>query len=302
VKAKTQKKKSKVLIVEDDPSSATLIADSMLSHYAIDIVTSGQAALDYCAKSEPDLILMDIAMPAMDGLMACKALKHTLDTSHIPVVFITAHTQLKYEDMAWEAGCADFVTKPFSPKALRHRIKHHLNVKLLTDKLLTQANIDGLTGLQNRRAFDTSLKRQLKLSKRVRTDLGLLMVDIDYFKKYNDTYGHLAGDDCLKKLANVLTRSLDRPTDNVARFGGEEFVILLPDTDLNGVEHVAQNIIKDIKKQKIAHSSSDFSVLTVSIGGTTLENHDENELELIKRADDLLYKAKKNGRNRAHIE
>jgi PleD family two-component response regulator len=180
--------KAHVLVVEDDEVSASVISEAISGFYHLDIVGTGDAAIEFCKKTLPDLILMDIEMPSMDGLTACKLLKRQGSTRYIPVVIITAHTELTYEDLSWEAGCADFVAKPFSPVALRHRINHHLEVKLLTDKFRKLASIDGLTGLQNRHAFNQYLAEQIRLSLRMNMPLGLLMIDIDLFKEFNDTY------------------------------------------------------------------------------------------------------------------
>lgn len=290
-----------ILIVEDDSLSASIIFEAISGYYTVDIVDSGQAALDYCKDKKPDLILMDIAMPSMDGLTACKILKQQESTQFIPVIIITAYTELTYEDLSWEVGCADFVAKPFSAIALRHRIKHHLGVKLLTDKLKTQASIDGLTGVQNRHAFDKCISEQVKLSQRTKKPLGLLMLDIDLFKEYNDTYGHLGGDDSLRKVAGAISSVLVRPTDHVARFGGEEFAVLLPDTSSEGIQHVAEALQSAIKALDIEHASSATGKLTVSIGGVSCCPLDTDQSDMIQQADDLLYQAKADGRNRTVI-
>jgi len=289
--------KATVLIVEDDITSAAFISESLADKYLTHIVNSGEDALAFCSSTPPDLILMDINMPSMDGVAACRHLKDSFETEHIPVVFLTACTELEYEDLAWEAGCADFVTKPFSPSALMRRINHHLEVKLLTDKLKRQANIDGLTGVKNRRAFDLAIQEQVKLGQRIGWSIGLLMIDIDYFKQYNDTYGHLKGDDCLVTIATILTSVVVRPTDHVARYGGEEFVVLLPDTDKHGMKHVAENIMSAIRARKIEHKTSPLHILTVSIGGISELAKNTDEKVVVKQADKLLYKAKESGRN-----
>lgn len=286
-----------ILIVEDDSMSAEVIHEAISGYYTTAIVETGVAALDYCKSNLPDLILMDISMPSMDGLTACKLLKQRDSTQHIPVVIVTAHAELTYEDLSWEAGCSDFIAKPFSAVALRHRIKYHLRVKLLTDKLKLQASVDGLTGVQNRYAFDAYLDEQIKLSQRSKKPLGLLMLDIDYFKEYNDTYGHLGGDECLRKVAGAISSVLVRPTDHVARYGGEEFAVLLPDTCSEGIAHVAESIMHAVKALDIQLESSQHAKLTVSIGGVSYCPENDGQNGLIEKADALLYKAKNNGRN-----
>lgn len=291
-----------ILIVEDDSVAAEVIHEAISGYYTTAIVESGISALNYCKDHSPDLILMDISMPSMDGLTACKLLKQRVSTQHIPVVIVTAHTELTYEDLSWEAGCSDFIAKPFSAVALRHRIKYHLRVKLLTDKLKMQASIDGLTGVQNRYAFDAYLIEQIKLSLRTNKPLGLLMIDIDYFKEFNDTYGHLGGDDCLRKVAKAISNALVRPTDHIARYGGEEFAVLLPDTSSEGITHVAESIMAAVRRLDIQHQASQYGMLTISIGGVSYCPSNDGQNKLIERADKCLYEAKSKGRNCIEFE
>ena len=293
--------KPRILIVEDDMMTSTMITNALSKFYVIDVVETGETALERCENSPPDLILMDIEMPTIDGLTACNMLKRQESTQYIPVVIITAHTELTYEDMSWEAGCADFVAKPFSLVALRHRINHHLQVKLLTDKFKKLASVDRLTGVPNRHAFDLNIAKQIRLSHRVEKPLGLLMIDIDFFKEYNDVYGHLGGDECLQQVAEIVSKMLVRPADHLARYGGEEFVVLLPDTCVTGVKFVADKILKAIQDLALPHQASPFEILTICIGGTSFSPSDIEEYALIQKADSLLYEAKNNGRNRVVV-
>ncbi|MGS2719640.1 GGDEF domain-containing response regulator [Paraglaciecola aestuariivivens] len=288
---------SRILVVEDDEVSALISMQALSDIYQAHHVSSGQAALDFCENTPPDIVLMDINMPGMSGLEACLKLKQNPETKHIPVIFITAHSDPQSEDDCWDAGCVDFITKPFSIKTLRHRVNSHLAVKQLTDKLMHLATYDALTKIQNRRFFDGFILEQAKLAARNNNSLGLLMIDIDYFKQYNDTYGHVKGDECLIAVANALTDIIGRPTDCVARYGGEEFAVVLPDTDSKGVEHVAISILNAIRDLNIPHSESEFGKLTVSIGGTIIKNGSLAVEQAIIKADELLYQAKDNGRN-----
>jgi diguanylate cyclase (GGDEF)-like protein len=287
-----------VLVVEDDPISAIISTQALSDIYATHHVSDGQAAVNFCESTAPDLVLMDINMPGMSGLEACGLLKSNPITKDIPVVFITAASDPQSEDECWDAGCVDFISKPFSIKTLRHRVNSHLSVKILTDKLKQQATYDGLTNINNRRFFDEYFLEQSKLAARNKTSLGLLMIDLDYFKQYNDTYGHLKGDECLKKVASTLTGIAVRPTDRASRYGGEEFTIVLPNTDAKGVEHIGKHLIDVIQKLNIAHLGSPFKKLTVSIGGAIVEHGSIDVNKAIGQADKQLYLAKQSGRDR----
>ena len=291
-------KKIVVLVVEDDPISAIISTQALSDAYITHHVSDGRTAVDFCESTPPDLVLMDINMPGMSGLEACNILKSNVITKNIPVVFITAASDPQSEDECWDAGCVDFIAKPFSVKTLRHRVNSHLSVKILTDELKRLATYDGLTDIKNRRFFDDYFLEQSKLAARNKTPLALLMVDIDYFKQYNDTYGHLKGDECLKIVASELQKAVERPTDCVARYGGEEFVVVLPDTDANGAQHVGEHLIKIIRELNVAHSASPFKKLTISVGGAIVEQGLLHIEEVIKQADKQLYAAKQSGRDK----
>lgn len=287
-----------VLVVEDDPISAIISTQALSDNYVTHHVSNGQGAVDFCKSTPPDLVLMDINMPGISGLEACSILKNNVITKDIPVVFITGASDPQSEDECWDAGCVDFITKPFSVKTLRHRVNAHVSVKILTDELKRLANYDALTNINNRRFFDDYLLEQSKLAARNKTPLGLLLIDLDYFKQYNDTYGHLKGDECLKILAGALTEIATRPTDCAARYGGEEFVIVLPNTDAKGIQHVAEHLIKVIHTLNLAHSGSPFKKVTVSIGGAVVEQGSIDTQKVIEQSDKNLYVAKQNGRDR----
>ncbi|MBU3004464.1 diguanylate cyclase [Paraglaciecola arctica] len=287
-----------VLVVEDDPISAIISTQALSDIYDTHHVSDGRAAVDFCLMTPPDLVLMDINMPGISGLEACGILKRNVLTKDIPVVFITAASDPQSEDECWDAGCVDFISKPFSIKTLRHRVNSHLSVKILTDELKRLATSDALTNIKNRRFFDEYFLAQSKLAARNREPLGLLMVDIDYFKQYNDTYGHIKGDDCLKVVADALTKAFVRPTDCVARYGGEEFVVVLPSTDLKGMQHLGKYLIEIVHELKIEHLGSPFKKLTVSIGGALVEQGEEQVENAIEQADKQLYTAKRQGRDK----
>ncbi|WP_293748065.1 diguanylate cyclase [uncultured Paraglaciecola sp.] len=286
-----------VLVVEDDLISATISTQALADSYDAHHVSDGQAAVDFCESTPPDLVLMDINMPGMSGLEAYDVLKKNVITKDIPVIFITAASDPQSEDECWDAGCVDFISKPFSVKTLRHRINAHLSVKILTDELKRLATSDGLTQIHNRRFFDTYFLEQSELAARNKTPLGLLMIDIDYFKQYNDTYGHLKGDDCLKVVAAAPSSATKRPTDCVARYGGEEFVVVLPNTDAKGVQYVGEHLVEVIRELNLTHAGSTFKKLTISIGGAIVEQGSRETEKVIEQADKKLYAAKQNGRD-----
>jgi len=290
-------KKSVVLVVEDNTMSAKLAFEALGDCFDVRICTCAESALDFCDTEIPDLILMDIHLPDKDGLSACRLIKENSETAHVPVIFLTSETTPSIENMCWTAQCADFITKPYSIQTLRNRVRSHINAKLMHDKLKRQASIDGLTGVFNRHFLDQFLPEQIKLSKRDKTPLGLLMLDIDYFKQYNDNYGHLAGDEALKRVANAIERSLTRPTDHVVRFGGEEFTIVLPNTTREGVHYVAKRVDKAIQQLIISHADSPFKLLTVSIGGIASYSSNLDALDYLALVDQQLYLAKESGRN-----
>jgi diguanylate cyclase (GGDEF)-like protein len=247
----------------------------------------------------PDLILLDIMMPEMDGYEVCRRLKADFRTKNIPVIFITAMNQEEDETKGLEIGAVDYITKPFSMAIVKARVRTHLELKRHRDMLENLSSLDGLTGIPNRRRFDEMLDTEWRHCLRENVFLSLIMMDIDYFKNFNDNQGHQAGDDCLKKVAMMLASSVRRPMDFVARYGGEEFVAILPKTDADGIAIVAENIRKNIESLLIPHSHSPASdYVTVSLGGAAVVPNTQLSSDiLVKAADDALFQAKREGRN-----
>lgn len=289
--------RARILIVDDEPINIHILSNALTETYDIFAVTSGSAAIDFCLETPPDLILMDMDMPIIDGVAACNMLKKHTETLDIPVVFVTGHGDANAEDRCWNAGGVDFLTKPVNVNTLKHRIKSHVALKFLTDELRRMAYQDGLTQVNNRRYFDEYLARQQKLNQRSGNSLALLMFDIDFFKSFNDLYGHLAGDDSLKLVAKALKDAVVRPGDFVARFGGEEFAIVLPETDLTGAISVAKKVQQEIHALQIEHKGSPFEMITGSIGIAVCDPASAEQNELIEIADKRLYQAKTSGRN-----
>lgn len=272
-------------------------------NYSIYTASGGLEGLELAKNELPDLILLDVSMPEVDGYMVCEALKENVYTRNIPVVFVTAMDDMEDEARGLELGAIDYITKPFSPQIVKARVRNHLELKLFRDRLMKMSMVDGLTAIANRRQFDKEIEQQWQRSVRKQSSLALLMLDIDFFKQYNDEYGHLKGDDCLKQVANVLSREMKRPTDLVARYGGEEFVCILPETDTQGAKCVAENILIAINQAGIEHKGSSIADhLTVSIGLVDARpDLDAQLVDFLNSADKALYQAKVAGRNQYYI-
>ncbi|WIE05478.1 diguanylate cyclase [Vibrio fluvialis] len=293
-----------VLVVDDQATNIQLSYQLLKNEYDVLMATTGQQAIAVCREHKPDLILMDVLMPDINGWETCKILKRDPDIATIPVIFVTALTDQDDENACWDAGAVDFLQKPINANTLKHRVRAHLTLKHQSDLLRSLAYVDGLTGISSRRHFDQYMEAQMGHAFRKQESLGVLLIDIDFFKQYNDRYGHIAGDDCLRQVAQSLKQSCLRSADMVARYGGEEFVLVLPDTNERGLERIAQRIKQQLEQEAIAHIGSPTSLLTVSAGGAVYlpgELPDDAEAMLIL-ADTMLYKAKAEGRNRSCIE
>ena len=194
-------RRAQLLIVDDNAINISLINSILTTEYDVFMATSGREALEMCRNAPPDLVLLDVMMPDIDGLEVCRQLKQHPKTSEIPIIFVTAGYTATDEETCWSAGCVDFVTKPVNSATLLNRIRAHLKLKFHVDALKAMVFIDGLTGISNRRFFDERLDAEWRRCARSGSCLALLMIDVDFFKHYNDRYGHLAGDDCLKSIA-----------------------------------------------------------------------------------------------------
>lgn len=287
-----------VLIVDDEPINAMVIADLLANLYNTKIVHSGEEALEFCQHQTPDLILLDVVMPGISGLETCRTIKNNQNLQHIPVIFITSVKSQNDENKCWEAGGVDFVSKPVNGITLLNRVKAHLTLKAQSDFLRKMSFTDGLTGLYNRHLLEDVLNKYMLQSSRTESPLSLLMLDIDWFKRFNDSYGHISGDKCLISVSNVLKDVLHRPNDMSFRYGGEEFLCLLPDTDRAGAEHIAKTILQKIADLKVPHEASPFGIVTASIGLYSTSNNESYKVnEIIRNADKALYLAKQKGRN-----
>jgi diguanylate cyclase (GGDEF)-like protein len=299
----SEARRSRLLVVDDQPINIQALYQTFSADHQVLMATSGEQALELCASKQPDLVLLDVVMPGMDGFEVCRRLKADESTRDIPVIFVTAQNDDVAETRGLDAGAVDFISKPINPKIVRARVRTHLTLKAQADLLREWVYTDGLTGVHNRRYFDERLEVEWARAVRSGSALSVVLLDVDFFKRYNDCYGHLAGDECLRRLAAALKACVRRPSDLVARYGGEEFVCLLPDTDLTGAMTVAEELGQLLFVQQIAHAESSVAkVVTVSLGvcckraGAAAGGSAE---ALMREADAQLYVAKARGRHQA---
>lgn len=293
-------KKPTILVVDDMTTTLLLIHDLLKDTYEVKIAKSGTKALEILeSPNDIDLILLDIEMPDINGYDVCKRIKNNETIKNIPIIFITGRTSQEDEEYGLNLGAIDYITKPFNKAIVKLRIKNYLNLKIKNDMLEKLSMYDGLTNIRNRRFFDETFEKTFSEIKRDKKSLAVLMIDIDFFKPYNDNYGHGQGDETLRKVAKALEKTIKRASDFVARYGGEEFVILLKDINKNGVEAVANNLLNAVRELKITHEFSKIeNYVTISIGASFYNsNSDVTKLELLLKADETLYNVKNSGRN-----
>lgn len=309
-----------ILLVDDDPTVIGLLGSILQDLGHLRFATSGPDALRMVARSTPDLVLMDIEMPGMNGFEVCGVMKGTPELVDVPIIFITGYDDTEREVAALAIGAADFISKPPRAAQVLARVRMHLRVKELTSALRSAAYTDALTELANRRHFDDALHREWLRAQRAASPMSLVMIDVDAFKKYNDHYGHGAGDRCLAAVARAIRQSVHRPADLAVRYGGEEFAVLLPDTDACGARFLAQMILRNVETQRLPHAASPVAGrVTVSIGVSSYDDQCQSwapkprdsrssetlirvtEADLVAAADRALYAAKDNGRDQAQF-
>ena len=295
------REKPRILIVDDEKMNLKVLADLLREEYRPVLARDGEQALQHAfGDAPPDLILLDVIMPQLGGYEVIKRLKENDRTKNIPVIFVTSLDSVVDEEYGLKLGAVDYITKPFSPPIVKIRVHNHLRI-VHQYKLLDQlAYLDGLTEISNRRRFEEYFQREWARSARNGTPFSLAMVDVDFFKPYNDHYGHAMGDRTLQRIAKALDHALLRPADLIARYGGEEFIMLLPETDAFAAKAVAERALKAVAALNIPHQHSSAAPhVTVSIGlVTTRINGDITPQAFIAGADKNLYLAKEGGRNR----
>lgn len=298
--ASTIETKSRLLIVDDERINLVALSGLLRTEFELLVATDGDQALRLASEQQPDLILLDIVMPGMDGHAVCRQLKSDPATQGIPVIFITARTDAEDETRGFDLGAVDYIAKPFNDRVVMARVRTHVRLKRQSDLIERMVMLDALTGIPNRRAFDQACEREWQRCRRAGSPLSLLMMDVDMFKQYNDHYGHGPGDICLTRVAQALAACARRPGDFVGRYGGEEFVALLSNADATTSLQHAQRFLAAVVALQIPHEHSLAGpVVSISIGAaTTLPRDDAGMARLKDAADQMLYASKAAGRNR----
>lgn len=295
----TKSDTQKVLVVDDAAINRQVLAELLKADHTVILAKSGEQALALAAQHQPDLMLLDVVMPEINGYDVLRQLKSDPRTSAIAVIFITGLDTPEDEEHGLMLGASDYITKPFNLAVVRARVRCHLQLARQRRMLETLANIDGLTEISNRRHFDDRYATEWARAVRDGHSLSVAIIDIDFFKDYNDRAGHAMGDRVLQAVASVLASGMQRSTDLVARYGGEEFVLLMPGTDEKGAVQVTNRLREAINKLAMPFpDATGIAHVSVSIGGATLQpDTDEPAADLLKAADDHLYRAKRAGRN-----
>ncbi len=290
--------RARILVVDDQPTNILTLHRLFENEHDMFMATGGEQALAFCRQTPPDLVLLDVVMPEPGGLAVCRALAADPATRDIPVIFVTGLDDPDGEAACWDAGGVDFITKPFNARTVSHRVRAHLTIKQQADLLRRLAWADGLTGIANRRHFDDCLEAEWRRCARLASPLSLVSFDIDHFKRYNDTRGHLAGDDALRAVAHAAADCVSRPGDVVARTGGEEFAALLPHVTPEAALEIAESIRQAVWDLAIEHPASDKGRITISVGvATLLPGPAGQPTALLEAADRALYVAKGSGRD-----
>jgi diguanylate cyclase (GGDEF)-like protein len=292
--------KANILVVDDSPENLQVISAVLKQDYRVKVAINGERALALATAAEPpDLILLDVMMPGMDGYEVCARLKQNPVTARIPVLFVSSRDDEEDEARGLSLGAIDYIVKPIRPSIVQARVRNHIELKRSRDLLEQLTTQDHLTGISNRRRFDDSLAQEWQRAAREQTPLSLVAIDIDHFKAYNDHYGHPQGDQCLIRVARALATCVTRPTDLVARCGGEEFAGLLPSTDSTGAARLAGQMRAAIEAEALEHARSPTHPhVTISLGvATVVPQAEESAQLLVDLADAALYEAKGAGRN-----
>ncbi len=301
--AKSELRGQTLMVIDDYDSNLQAMNGLFESQYEVVLFDNAKNALEHLQQETVDLILLDLDMPDMHGYEACRVLKSNPLTAHIPVIFVTASDSTHDEAKGLLLGAVDYIAKPVNLTILRARVRNHMELVYYRKRLEVLSSVDGLTGVANRRQLDTILQQYFSSTIRFSQCMCLMMIDVDDFKPYNDLYGHMQGDECLKLVANTIDSSC-RETDFVGRYGGEEFVMILPDTDLEGGLIMANKVLQCVRRLNLEHkgaTSSDRVTISIGLSVFAASNGEPTQHtagSLIEMADKQLYKAKRDGKNR----
>ena len=290
----------KVLVADDDAINRDVLCELLQPEYTVLLAKNGAQALERAARHVPDLVLLDVMMPDMSGYEVLRRLRAVPATGHVSVIFISGLDRPEDEAAGLKMGASDYIAKPFNATVVLARVALHLQLVRQRRMLEHLANVDGLTELANRRRFDEVYAVEWQRARRTGQPLSLALLDVDCFKQFNDLYGHPAGDRALRAIARAAGSHMRRPADLAARYGGEELVLLMPDTDASQAVHVATTILEAVALLAIAHAGSSAAPwVTASVGGATFAPAGgEAACALFEAADRHLYRAKQEGRNR----
>ena len=290
-----------ILIVEDSSVNGRLCEKLLNKHgYDTAMCSDGETAIEFVNTNSPDLILLDIVMPGIDGYEFCRAMQNNPKVKHTPIIFLSSMNDEKSIIKGFESGAVDFITKPFRHQELIARTRTHVELKRAKEKLLRMAITDELTGLVNRRYFMGRLLHEYERTKRYESVFTVLMIDLDFFKRINDTYGHQAGDTVLRTVSDSMKLSL-RLSDIIGRIGGEEFAVILPETEISSAMIIGERLRKRVEALDIPHKSHSIKI-SISIGASPCSTDDMSIDDVLQRSDSALYRAKENGRNRIYSE
>lgn len=298
----TPKAKPRLLVVDDQATNIQVLYQILSDDYQVLMATSGAQALLVCTSKRPDLILLDLVMPEMDGVQVCQRLKADSSTRDIPIIFVSAQTDAAVEEMGFDLGAVDFISKPINPRTVRARVKTHLMLKAQSDLLRNWAHLDGLTGVHNQRFFQERINAEMGRANRNATSLSVIMLDLDFFTRFNERYGHESGDHCLRLIADTLKKMLMRSGDHIARGADDEFYCVLPDTGLSGALQLAEEIKNKIIALQIEHADSSVApFVTVSAGVASKPDKIASKAtDLLNMAEAQLRSAKELGRHRIY--
>ncbi len=289
----------KILIIDDSLLTRKVLADILKDTYEVITATDGKEGILLAVEERPDLILLDIEMPDMNGFQVLEFLKGSYETDYIPVIFLTGFIEAEYEERGFLCGAVDYIVKPYNSNVVKVRVMTHINLSKYRRQLEKQLNLDMLTNVYNRRGLDMYVEEMAEEAVRRQVTFTFIIVDIDFFKKVNDTYGHLEGDRVLQRVAGILKECVEKARGYVARYGGEEFGIVLLGWSKEEVGVLMEYISEEVREARIPNENSDLGpYLTVSAGGVGKVLSDPKEAkELAKLADEALYRSKNNGRD-----